>query len=336
MQRGTFAAFIMRFLRIIKRFLSKAMDRNFLVFLFFLLLSASFWYVLTLYEEYEVEFSVPVRLQNVPENTVITSELPSEFHVVLKDKGNILMKYKYAGLPAINVDFAKYENNVGHVVVPTSEFTKFIQQKVEPTTRLATVKSERMEYFYNRNGLKMRFPIQLQSTIETDHLYVVSSVRMDHDSVTVYSIPEVLDTLKNVYTEPLYLTNVSSNTKTTLKLQPVRGAKFEIYEVEVAVDVDQMTEKSVTVPISGINFPATKTLRTFPSKVKIAFQVGMSQYRKITSEDFVLVLNYEDLLSLNDGTAKLSLKSVPEGASHVRIIPEKVEFLIEDVVNTNN
>jgi len=336
MQTGKIADKLLRFFQETKQFLSKATNRNFLVFMFFLFLSAAFWCVLTLYEEYEVEFSVPVRLQNVPENTVITSNLPSEFHVMLKDKGNELLKYQYTGLPTFDVDFTKYENATGHVVVPTSELMKFIQHKVEPTTQLSIAKAERLEYFYNRNGLKMRFPIQLQSNIQTDRMYMVSSIEMDLDSVTVFSIPEVLDTLRAVYTEPLCLTNLSSTTEKTLRLQPVRGAKIEPSEVKVTITVDQMTEKRVEIPVLGVNFPATKTLRTFPSKVVISFQVGMSQYRDITSDDFVLVLNYEDLLSKTDATVKLSLKSIPNGASNVRIVPETVEFLIEDAINSNN
>lgn len=319
-----------------KRFLSKLTDRNFLAFLFFLFLSASFWFFLTLYEDYEEEFAIPVQLQNVPEGTVITSDLPEAFHVILKDKGNTLMKYKYAGLPTINVDFTKYENVSGHAVVPVNELTRYVQHKVEPTTQVAAAKTERMEYFYNRNGLKMRIPVKLQSTIEAEQHYGISSVTVKPDSVLVHSIPGVFDTLETVYTEPLYLANVASKTEKKIKLHPVRGARLEPSEVTVSVTVDQMTEKTVQVPIVGVNFPATKVLRTFPPKVSIVFQVGMSMYRKISAEDFVLVLNYEDLLKETDGSAKLSLKSVPDGAAHVRIVPENVEFLIEDVINANN
>ena len=59
----------------------------------------------------------------------------------------------------------------------------------------------------------------------------------------------------------------------------------------------------------------------------------MSIYRKINAEDFTLVVNYEDLLKETDGNVHLYLKSIPVGVSHVRIVPNQVDFLIEDIVD---
>ena len=85
------------------------------------------------------------------------------------------------------------------------------------------------------------------------------------------------------------------------------------------------------MPVRPVNFPASKQLRTFPATVKVTFQVGMGLYRKITSENFVLVVNYEDLLKNKSTYCHLSLKTIPEGVSHVRISPQDVEYVIEEI-----
>ena len=59
----------------------------------------------------------------------------------------------------------------------------------------------------------------------------------------------------------------------------------------------------------------------------------MRLYRKISADDFILVLRYEDLLKETSGKVALSLNSLPIGVSHVRIEPNEVEFLIEDVAD---
>lgn len=310
------------------------MNRNFLLFLFFLLLSASFWLFLALDDEYERDFTVAVSLKHVPEDVVITTDLPSSIHVVLKDKGSELMRYQYSGLPTINVDFRNYDQHSGHVTISVSDMAKSLSQKLLATTKLVSVKPDKMEYYFNY-GLNVKMPVRLRSSIKTEDLYGISSVRVIPDSVTVYAISDVLDTMSNVYTEPLYVSGLSSDETRTVALTAVRGAKFEPNKVKVRIDVDQMTEKTVLVPIRWVNFPATKVLRTFPSKVKIVFQVGMSMYRKITADDFVLVLRYDDLLKETDGKVSLSLKSLPAGISHVRIVPSQVEFLIEDAEEEN-
>ena len=62
-------------------------------------------------------------------------------------------------------------------------------------------------------------------------------------------------------------------------LRPVRRAKFIPDQVEMNVMIDLYTEKTVEVPVFGVNFPGSKDLRTFPSKVKVTFRVGMSRFK---------------------------------------------------------
>lgn len=303
--------------------------------MFFLALSASFWVFLALNDEYEKDFAVALRLNSVPDHVVITTELPATFHVVLKDRGSQLLNYQYAGLPVINLDFRNYDRQSGHVVLSAADIAKLLQQKLSPTTKIVSYKSERLEYYFN-NGLNVRLPVELKANLKTDQLYGISSIRVTPDSVTAYAMPEVLDTLRSAITQSLNLTNISESRVCKVSLAKMRGVKFDPPFVRVKINVDQMTEKSVDVPVKRVNFPAGKTLRTFPSKVKIIFQVGMSMYRKITADDFTLVVNYETLLKATDGKIHLYLKSVPAGVSHVRIVPSTVDFLIEDVVEEYN
>ena len=323
-----------RYLRL-KKFLLRLSNRNFLVFMFFLALSASFWVFLALNDEYEKDFAVALRLNSVPDHVVITTELPATFHVVLKDRGSQLLNYQYAGLPAINLDFRNYDRQSGHVVLSPADIVKLLQQRLSPTTKIVSYKAERLEYYFN-NGLNVRLPVELKANLKTEQLYGISSIRVIPDSVTAYAMPEVLDTLRSAITQSLNLANISESMVCKVNLAKMRGVKFDPSSVRVKINVDQMTEKSVDVPVKRVNFPAGKTLRTFPSKVKIIFQVGMSMYRKITADDFTLVVNYETLLKATDGKIQLYLKSVPAGVSHVRIVPSTVDFLIEDVVEEDS
>ncbi|HCE48551.1 MAG TPA: hypothetical protein DEQ84_07900 [Prevotellaceae bacterium] len=266
---------------------------------------------------------------------VITTELPATFHVVLKDRGSQLLNYQYAGLPAINLDFRNYDRQSGHVVLSPADIVKLLQQRLSPTTKIVSYKAERLEYYFN-NGLNVRLPVELKANLKTEQLYGISSIRVIPDSVTAYAMPEVLDTLRSAITQSLNLANISESLVCKVNLAKMRGVKFDPSSVRVKINVDQMTEKSVDVPVKRVNFPAGKTLRTFPSKVKIIFQVGMSMYRKITADDFTLVVNYETLLKATDGKIQLYLKSVPAGVSHVRIVPSTVDFLIEDVVEEDS
>ena len=112
-------------------------------------------------------------------------------------------------------------------------------------------------------------------------------------------------------------------------LAPIRGAKVEPAEVLLKAEVDIYTEKEVRVPIVGTNFPGGYSLRTFPSSALVSFRVGTKKYSQITSDNFVLTATFEELMALPDSMLTLQLRSIPEGASQVKISPERVQFLIE-------
>ena len=77
----------------IKDFLLSDKSREFLIFLFFFLIAGGFWLLQTLNNDYEAEFSIPVRMKDLPNNVVLTSEPPSELRVRVKDKGTVLLNY---------------------------------------------------------------------------------------------------------------------------------------------------------------------------------------------------------------------------------------------------
>ena len=63
------------------------MNKQFFVFLFFILLSAIFWLILTLNETYERELKVPVRIVNIPKNVVLTSPTVDTVRFTIRDNG---------------------------------------------------------------------------------------------------------------------------------------------------------------------------------------------------------------------------------------------------------
>ena len=317
----------------VKAFLLSKESREIMVFTIFVLISAGFWLLQTLNETYNMEVRVPLRLQNVPENVVLTTELPSDLRVVLRDKGTNLMSY-YSSLDQkyVGVDFSSFDNGGydGHVILAPSEITKQLTSFLQASTHIVSVRPDTLEFFYNR-GLTKRVPVRLKGSIKTDAVHYLSDVVIQPDSVTVWATQSVLDTLQAAYTVVTTISDLSKDVSRKARIAPIRSAKFVPGEVEVTAKVDIYTQKEVEVPIVAINFPADKTLRTFPSQVKISFRVGTKNYKKVTADDFVLALTYEELIEAEDAKLKLRLRSIPEGVSQVRITPESVDYLIEQV-----
>lgn len=315
----------------IKDFLLGRKNREFLIFLFFFALSAVFWLLQTLNETFETEVVVPLKLNNVPSNLIITSDLPDELHVMVQDKGSILMKYLYGQpLTPVTVDYKNYDfgGMAGRVQVQEAEVRRAIAAQLFSSTRIQSIKPDTLEFFYNR-GLKKKVPVLISGVIEPAQQYYLRHVVAKPDSVVVFAPSSILDTLQAAYTQNFYQAGLVESKNLQIPVRPIRGAKFIPDVLDVQIDVDIYTEKTVEVPIVGVNFPADKDLRTFPSKVKVTFKVGSKSYKSITADDFVLVISYEELINNESSKIPLHLKSIPEGVSSVRIHPSEVDYLLE-------
>lgn len=313
-----------------KNFLLNNDSRQFFVFLFFFLVASGFWLLQTLNDDYETEFAVPVRLRGVPNNVVLTTEPASEVTIKVKDKGTVLLNYLIGKtFFPINLEFTDY-TGTNSVKIYTSDFQRTIMNQLNASTQLLSVKPDTLEYIYS-TGVARKIPVRVSGGVTANPQYYITDTIYSPDSVLVYAPEELLQSISVAYTEEMDLYNLTDSVSKQVRLQEVRGAKFIPDIVDVRLPVDMYAEKTVEVPLLGVNFPRDKMLRTFPSRVQITFQVGLSHYNKVSASDFVISVSYDELLRLGTEKYTVKLRAVPKEVSHVRIYPEKVDFLIEEL-----
>ncbi len=313
----------------IRDFLFSDKSRQFLVFLFFVFLSSCFWLLQVLNEDYETELSLPLRMENVPGNVVMTSELPKELHIGVKDRGTVLANYLLGQtFYPVKINFEDYADKGTHVRIPVSALGKKISSQLNQSTKLQTVRPDTLEFIY-AEGQAKKVPVRFQGSIGVERQFYVSSVSCMPDSVMVYAPQAILDTITAAYTQKQVFENVSDTVNQRVKLTEVKGAKFTPAFTDVRVLVDIYAEKTVELPVRPVNFPPDKTLRTFPSKVKATFQIGLSQFRAVTADDFFVGIDYEDLLKNKGEKCPVHLGPIPGTVKHIRLHPREVEYIIE-------
>ena len=318
-----------------KDFLLGAKSKEFLVFLFFFFLSSVFWLLQMLDDTFENELKVSLELVDVPEDVVITSSLPDELRVVVKDKGTALLRYWRHDIAPIQVSFEDYFNgeSSGTVRITQSDIQKVVQTRLFSTTRIQTIRPDTLEFFFN-HGRHATVPVVMVGDVETNPSFYLSEVQLSPSEVRVFAPASVLDTLTAVRTMPISLKDLKENTIRQVALKPIRGAKVEPSSVKLTARVDVYMEDTVMVPVIALNFPADKQLRTFPSTVKVTYTVGYLHSREISRENFVSAVTYEDLLALRaEGVSKIPvrLRTIPEGVTNVRFEPSEVDYLVETV-----
>ena len=316
----------------IRNFLLSKRSREFLVFLLFVFLSFSFWLLLVLNDEYETEVTIPFRMKNVPENVVLTSELPQDLKVGVKDRGTVLVNYMLGQtFYPLTIDFEDYSDKGNQVRFLSRSLDKRISSQLNQSTKLLSIKPDTLELIYTRAKAK-KVPVRLRGEVKAERQFYISDIVYSPDSVMVYAPNEILDTITAAYTENLYLEQVADTTQLRVNLKPVKGARFTPSCNDVTFYVDIYSEKSVEVPVIGVNFPDDKTLRTFPLKVQVTFQVGLRQFKHVTEEDFKLVVDYNTLYGNGNEKCRLHLLESPVSVTHVRISPKEIDYIIEQKV----
>ena len=314
----------------IKEFLFTKTSKEFLIFLFFLALSGIFWLSLTLNETYEREFSVPVSVVGVPKNAVLTSDEVDTVRVTIRDKGIMLVFYKYGdALKHIELPFRNYTHNNGTGQIPASEIQKRIYQNLVSSSKITAIKPEKMEFFYNY-GTKKQVPVRWSGRVIPEELYFISKVSYEPDSVTIYASQEKLDSINMVYTEQLNYANFRDTLIVDCNLAKLKGVKIVPDHIRIKFFTDVLTEERISnIPIVGINMPEGKVLRTFPAKTSVSFVAGVSVYRNLKPEDFTVIVDYDEIRRNPSEKCRVYLKNVPSGISRAKLETIMVDYLIE-------
>ena len=318
----------------VKNFLLSAKCREFLIFLFFFFIASGFWLLQTLNSDYEMDFTIPVHLKEVPDDVVLISQPSAELRLHVKDRGTVLLNYMFGkSFSPISLNFNEYKNKGKHIKISMSDLTRNFSTQLNATTQVLSIIPDTLDFIY-AEGKSKRLPVQFRGTVSAGFQHYVSDTICSPDSVMAYASQEVLDTLKVAYTQYAELTDTADTIRTTMSLATVKGVKFVPNMVNMLFPVDIYTEKTIEIPICGIGFPVDKVLRTFPSTVQVTFQVGTKRFRAVSADDFAINIGYEDLLRCDSDKYALKLTSMPSGIKNVRLVPSEVDFLIEQVAGS--
>ena len=313
-------------LKAVRNFLFSGLNKEFLIFLFFLALSGAFWLLMTLNETMEREFKIPMRLTGVPGNAVITGELPDTVRVTVRDKGFTLVTYDFRPLVFRFSNYADEDEGKG--VIPLTDVQKQVLSQMYGSSKLLQVKPGAFDFYFTY-GTSKKVPVVFRGKITTSKSYYLAHTEFYPSMVTVYANKQQLDKLQTVEIEPFNYRNLQDTIRQAVKIRKIRGVKIVPSTVRLSVYPDVLTEEAIDVPITAINMPPGMVLRTFPSKVTVRFTIGASLFRTIKPNLFKVVVDYEELAANPSDKCTLQLRSVPRSVSKASLEIDRVDYLLE-------
>lgn len=299
---------------------------RFRFFLFFLLLSFTFWASTKLSNTYIVEESFSIIWINTP-NGIIPSSENQQMNVSISASGIEILIYRLIN-KSINISLsqADFSREKGLVDLRGQEF--FIQKQFFENTKLNILNPLFLEFKFSRLEEKV-FTVVPQIEINLRAGYLIdSSLKVTPDSILVRGPKSILDTLNSIQSESIIADDLYENFRKKVSLRSIPEIQLSESKVTVEVAVSRYTEKEFLLNIEVINLPLGTRVKLFPPKAKVRVTLPLSVLRTIKASDFNLVVDYNNIFK--DAEKKLDLIMIrrPSSVKKVILEPKKVNYLI--------
>lgn len=311
-------------------------DRNSLTFLIFLGLSMFFWFLQALNKEYETELKFPIKYYNSPKGYILENELPDKIILHVKDEGFSILRYKLtnAFIPiSLNIENIINRSPIkaekSHSYIKSSEFVTSITSQLASGTNLVAISPDTLHIYYSKL-LSKKVPVISRFNVSPAKQHIVSgNVIIKPDSVTIYGPRSAIDTIQQIFTDTENFDDIQDTLVRNISLQAYKGVEMDKGRVVVTIPVESFTEKKLSIPVTGNDFPDSLQIRTFPGLVEVSFIVGLSHYNDIQPEDIKVFIDYKDVKSNGKGTAKVHLQINQMYIQNARLSQSELEYLVE-------
>ncbi len=306
-----------------------------MVFLFFLTISAVIWFLNAMGKEYTATLRYPVRFTNYPDNQVLIGELPSNLDLTVSAYGYTLIKH-FLGrrLMPITVEVNSYSLNrmpdteTRNYYIPSYLTTNRIAGQLGSDIDILDIKPDTI-FFHFTEMVTGRLPVKPVLELQFDQQFMMrGNVIVDPDSVNVSGPAAILDTMQFVPTRLLRKTGINQPVNENVGFPEFHMLNLSENMVRVNIPVEQFTEASIRIPLEIINLPDTLVLKTFPSEITVSYHVALTDYDRISRQQFKAVIDYNKVPE-GDGRLDVEITNQPSNIRSMRFTPRHVDYIIE-------
>ena len=311
-------------------------SRELFIFLIFVLLSATFWFVQSLQRRFTYTLRIPVEYDSIPPEVGMQTKLPEYIEVSLEDEGGHFLEYTTRGLAPIRLRLQRDRQVIAGFAISSSMLSGEVRSRLSTGARIISISPTSIEVMAYRRQRKV-LPITLGSLPRIAMGYATGDIELTPAEVTVFASGKTLETLTSIQTAPFEENTLQATTTTKVRLRLPDGVYASTNVVQVHIPVEQLTEQSFTLPVEVIGTPEGFVLLPLPRVATIQLTLPRSRYKDIHPEDLKIAVAYPDLVTEaaavdSDLPRQLPITLVqkPDWLKHYRLTPDHVQYVIEE------
>ena len=299
---------------------------RFQFFLFFVLLSFTFWISTKLSNTYTVDQSFSINWINVPEGIILHSN-NKEINASITASGIDILIYRLINKSLnISLEQGKFESRIGGVSIENQQFS--IQNQFFGNTKLNFVSTKSLDFNFSILDNKVIAVIpNIQINLRAGYLSD-APIKIVPDSILVRGPKSILDTLGSIKTKYIEVEDVYESLSKKISLQLIPEIQLSESSANIKLSVSRYSEKEFTLGIGLINIPKGIRVKLFPPKAKIRATLPLSVLRTVKASDFKLVVDYNDIEKKDIEKLQLIMIQQPPSIKKIIFDPQRVNYLI--------
>ncbi|MCH5347586.1 MAG: hypothetical protein J1E63_10765 [Muribaculaceae bacterium] len=301
--------------------------KNILTYLLFVGIAFVFWLLMSLDSEIQRDFDVPLDIESLPDSVTLINQPPATLSVSVKGKGSQMLRFSFGKTPRLKLKFDRnFSSRDNRIVLTRANLDTRLRDYFGAGVSILACRPDSISLYYTTSA-PVRLPLTVETDINTALQYVISGpIKVNVDSVDVYSIGDLPRNLLKVETEPVVKSGLKDTMRYEVKVKPIPGARIIPDRVTITVPVEPLISRRRAINIETVNVPDNVGLLTFPSTVDVSYLVPMNAY----NETFPIRV-YVDYNNIEPGMSKLPLTlSIHPGIAKDAVMAmDSVEFVLE-------
>jgi hypothetical protein len=310
-------------------------NRNTLLFLFFLLISSVAWLLTSLNRDYSTSIRCQLEFTDLPGNKTLAVLENPVIDLNISGHGYTLVWYKIN--PEIKLPFSLrmtgiqsgLQNGVYRYWLLSRQMKEKLQPAFGSTLLINSVTPDTL-YIDLCEKISRKVPVLPNLNLRFARQYMLCGpVKISPDSVIVSGPRNRVDSLQGVRTHLHRVSSLKGEYNTRLLLEPPLLVISDISSVDVSICAEKFTEAEITVPLNVVNLPEGISLKTFPPNVQLTYRIGLSKYKEVGPDLFTVSVDFRE--AMQPGTEKLPvvLQRAPDFIEEIKFNPHTVDFIIE-------